>query len=281
MITFEPNKLWAFENGIEKIHCKHSPGKKHAVNALPGIHQHREILFVLQGKSEFPLNHKLIPVKPGHAVLIDSWIDHCANYSPSDRNLLFLWIFLFSSRPVAMVHQVDGVGNVIHITDSILLPFDLSMTINRRWDDLNRLPPDEAAANVDRFMKSPLTLLLDEFRLHFWKKELHEEKLEDNLSLVNSIQQIIEAKNGRDCSLEQLEKITGFNRFYIAHTFKNVNGLTIGDHINKIRMNFYESALKQGLSRKQIAFELGFSNSSSLSTWFRKYSHKTEPAESE
>ena len=274
MITFDPGKLSVFDNGIAKICCKFSPGKAQPVNALPGIHQHREILFVLQGKCEFPLNHKLMPVQPGYAVMIDRWVAHCASYSPSDRNLLCLWFFLFSSRPAAMVHQVDGVGNVIHTTDMIELPFDLSMTVNRRWDELNQLPPDEVAANVDRFMKGPLSSLLDEFRLYLWKKEQHAVSHDDNLSLVRTIQRIIESKNGRGCSLEELEKITGFNRFYIAHVFKQANGITIGDYIDRIRMIFLESAQEQGLSHKQIAFELGFSNSSSLSTWFRRYTQK-------
>jgi len=274
MIAFNPEKLSAFDDGIVKIYCKHSPGKIQTENALPGIHQHREILFVLQGEIVFPLNHKLMSVEPGNAVLIDSWVPHCARYSPSDRNLLCLWFFLFQSRLIAYVHQVDGVGNVTYATDVIELPFDLSMSVNRRWDDLNQLPSDEIPANVDRFMKEPLTLLLDEFRLHLWKKEQPAEGRDDNLSFVKSIQRIIEAKNGCDCSLEQLEKFTGFNRFYISHTFRKMNGLTIRDYIDKVRMNFFESALKRGLSRKQIAFELGFSNSSSLSTWFRRYSQK-------
>ena len=74
--------------------------------------------------------------------------------------------------------------------------------------------------------------------------------------------------------VERLEKFTGFNRFYISHAFREMNGITIRDYIDKIRMNFFESALKRGLNYKQIAFELGFSNSSSLLTWFRRYSRK-------
>ena len=274
MIAFDPNKFSVFDNGIEKIYCKHSPGKIQTEKTLPGIHQHREILFILQGECEFPLHHKLMSVKPGNVVMIDNWVAHCAQYSPSDRNLLCLWFFLLQSRLAAYVEQVDDVHNVTHATEMIELPFDLSMSVNRRWDELNQLPPDDIPANIDRFMKEPLTMLLDEFRLHLWKKEQPAGGHDDNLSFVKSIQRIIEAKNGCDCSLEQLEKFTGFNRFYISHAFREMNGITIRDYIDKIRMNFFESALKRGLNYKQIAFELGFSNSSSLLTWFRRYSRK-------
>ncbi|MBR6372986.1 MAG: helix-turn-helix domain-containing protein [Victivallales bacterium] len=273
-MAFDINNLSAFDNGIEKIFCKHSPGKPQVGNAMPGIHQHREILFVLKGKCDFPLNRKLMPVKPGQVVLIDSWEAHCAKYSPADRNLLFLWFFLFNSRMIALVHEVNEIGKLSYATDVIELPFDLSMTVIRRWNELKQLTPDDIVANVERFMKVPLSMLLDEFRLHLYKEELQKGGHEDSHGFVTSIQRIIEAQNGRNCSLEQLEKYTGFNRFYISHAFKKANGMTIGEYIGRIRSNFFESARKQGLSHKQIAFELGFSNSSSLSTWFRRYHQK-------
>ena len=274
MIAFNPEILAAFDQGIKKIYCKHSPGKVQTETASPGIHQHREILFVLQGESEFPLNHKLMPVKPGQVVLIDRWDAHCARYVPSDRNLLFLWFFLFPSGLVAWVQHVDGIGNLSHVMKSIDLPFDLAMTVNRRWDELNQLPPDEILGKVDLFMKNLLSTLLDEIRMYLYKKDQYQQGRDGNLKFINSIQRIIEVNNGRDCSLDQLVKITGFSKFYISHTFKKVNGITIGAYIDKIRINFFESARKQGLSHKQIAFELGFSNSSALSTWHRRYCQK-------
>ncbi|MBQ6473209.1 MAG: helix-turn-helix transcriptional regulator [Victivallales bacterium] len=270
MMTFDPTMLAAFDNGIEKIHCKHSPGKVQTDNRPPGLHQHREILFVLQGECDFPLNRRLIPVRAGQVVLIDSWLAHCARYSPSDRNLLCLWFYLFLSRLVTVIHRVDAFGKISGATEMVEFPFDLSMTVNRRWDELNHLPPDDVAANVNHFMNAPLQMLLDEYRLRFWKKAQNNGRHEDSLDFVSAVQGIIEANNGRGCSLEELEKFTGFSRFYISHAFKKTLGLTIGEYIDRCRMIFLESALKQGLSHKQVAFELGFSSSSSLSTWFRR-----------
>ena len=58
-------KEWfsAFDRGIRRIICKHSAGKPQTDDVPPGIHQHREILFILRGKSEFPLNRKIFKVK--------------------------------------------------------------------------------------------------------------------------------------------------------------------------------------------------------------------------
>ncbi|MBQ6599826.1 MAG: cupin domain-containing protein, partial [Lentisphaeria bacterium] len=76
-MAFPGNELLAaFDGGIKTIICKHSPGKPQPENRSPGIHQHREILFVLKGQSEFPLNHKLFTVKAGDVVLVDRWIAH-------------------------------------------------------------------------------------------------------------------------------------------------------------------------------------------------------------
>ena len=128
--------------------------------------------------------------------------------------------------------------------------------------------------NLESFLKQPLTMLLDEFRFYLRMNDSKDVKKPTNNEIVASIQQIIEAKKGRDCSLAQLEKFTGFSRFYISHLFKNAYGISIGDYINRVRMIFFESAKKQGLSHKQIAFELGFSSNSALLMWYRKNKEK-------
>ena len=270
-MAFPGNELLAaFDGGIKTIICKHSPGKPQPENRSPGIHQHREILFVLKGQSEFPLNHKLFTVKAGDVVLVDRWIAHCARYLPSDRNLVYLWFFLFPSRVMVLVHQVDAAGKVSYALKWVEIASALEPVISRRWDELNKLPPEKALENLELFLKEPLAMLLDELRFYLYMNRRKAEKIPRDRGIVNSIQRIIEAQNGRDCSLAQLEKFTGFNRFYISHLFKEAYHVSIGEYINRVRMKFYGSAREQGLNYKQIAFELGFKSTSSLSTWVRK-----------
>ncbi|MBQ6471685.1 MAG: AraC family transcriptional regulator [Victivallales bacterium] len=260
----------AFRRGIRRIVCEHSNGSPKTKNAPPGIHQHREILFVLRGESEFPLNHKIFKIKAGDVILINRWISHRVGYPPSDRNMVYLWFYLFPTHLNLLVHQVDQDGNVSYAIKWVELATDLKLVVERRWDELDKLSPENALANLDCFMRQPLTMLLDELRFYLRTSALKEEKTLTGNAIVNSIQQIIEAKIGRDCSLAQLEKFTGFSRFYISHLFKSAYGISIGEYINRVRLVFFESAKKQGFSHKQIASELGFSTSSALLMWYRK-----------
>ena len=188
--------------------------------------------------------------------------------------MLYLWIFLFPTHLNLLIHQIDQNGNKTDAVKWVELPTDLELVIDRRWDEFDKLAPEAALANLDSFLKEPLTLLLDEFRFYLQINDRKEGKKQTNNEIVTSIQQIIEAKKGRDCSLAQLEKFTGFNRFYISHLFKNAYGISIGDYINRVRLIFFESAKKQGFSHKQIAFELGFSSNSALLMWYRKAKEK-------
>ena len=267
-----PEEEWlsAFDRGIRRIICKHSKGRSAAGNESPEIHQHREILFVLRGESEFPLNHKMFKVKAGDVVLIDHWDPHRYLYPPTDRNMLYLWFYLFPTHLNLLIHRIDQEGNVSYAIKWVELATDLKLVIDRRWDEFGKLTPKNALANLDCFLKQPLTMLLDEFRFYLQVNALKNEKTLTNNDIASSIQHIIEANTGRGCSLAQLEKLTGFNRFYISHLFKNAYGISIGDYINRVRLVFFETAKNRGFSHKQIAFELGFSTSSALLLWYRK-----------
>ncbi|MBQ9503250.1 MAG: helix-turn-helix transcriptional regulator, partial [Lentisphaeria bacterium] len=74
-----------------------------------------------------------------------------------------------------------------------------------------------------------------------------------------------------ECSLEHLAAISGYTRGYLAHKFRDETGLTVGEYIARVRLEYIRSALKRGTRRKEMAYELGFSSPSAFWNWFRKY----------
>ena len=48
----------------------------------------------------------------------------------------------------------------------------------------------------------------------------------------------IDLHHGRNCSLVQLEKITGYTQYYLCRLFRKYYGKTIGDAINEARMRY-------------------------------------------
>ncbi len=268
-----------FDEGIRTIWCEHSPGTAPAKNMAPGIHQHREILFVLKGNYHFPLNHKMINPQVGDVILIDSWIAHCANYSTQDRDMLHFWVNLSGARIFMWCIQLDLCGGRTLLMTGTPLSQDIQQLLNRRWNAFAELPAQEAMAHLDFYMREPLTMLLDEIRFQLARTDRQNTGISDDLHMIAAIQRIIEAENGRDCSLQRLEQIAGFNRFYLAHMFKRITGLTIGDYINKIRLSFTEAAENRGLNRKEITYELGFSSTSTFGNWLRKVRKRRDQAQ--
>ena len=278
MPTLDFDAFDAFREGIRTIWCRHSPGAELAGRSVtPGIHSHREILLVLRGSCAFPLDHKLIAPQAGDVVMIDEWIAHCADYAPGDRDLLHCWIHLRRDRISMWYAQLDFLGARTLWTPRSPLPDDLQMLLNRRWDAFSELPGSEALARIDRFMRGPLAMLLDEIRFQFSRHSGEESRTAGDRRIVPVIQRIIEAENGRNCSLERLEKHTGYNRCYLAHLFKRATGLTIGEYIDQVRLHFTAAAEQCGMRRKEIAFELGFSSPSAFASWFRKQKTRNAP----
>jgi AraC-like DNA-binding protein len=47
--------------------------------------------------------------------------------------------------------------------------------------------------------------------------------------------------------------------------------MTVGEYINKVRLEYVRNALKRGVRQKEMAYELGFSSPTAFWNWFRKY----------
>ena len=75
-----------------------------------------------------------------------------------------------------------------------------------------------------------------------------------------------------------MEKVSGYSRYYLSHRFRESEGYTIGDYIDKIRVEYTIEAMKRGLRQKEIAFELGFSTPSNFWIWLRKHREKIDAA---
>lgn len=282
MSMLDPDAFDVFREGIRTIWCRHSPGAVlSGKSPAPGVHAHREILLVLRGSGDFPLNHKLIAPQPGDVVMIDAWIAHCAGYSADDRDLLHCWIHLRRDRISMWFVQLDFRGRETLGSPRFPLPGDLQMLLNRRWDAFDKLPEQEALKQLDSCMREPLTMLLDEIRYQFSRHSDGKTADAGERRIVPVIQRLIEAENGRNCSLERLETVTGYNRYYLAHRFKRATGLSIGDYISRVRLNFTAAAEKCGMRHKEIAFELGFSSPSAFACWLRKARRRNPEAGAE
>ena len=234
----------------------------------PGIrlhkHPRREILLPLEGENDFYLQNRNLRLTPGTAVLIDSWVPHSFGYTEGDHDLLHLWIFFVNSQINCRFCRV-GMNGRYHFIGAKSFPPYLYPLINSRWNELKK---QECGADgmAERYLLSPLHCLLEEITI---RHDQPDRTAPSGSDLVSSMKLYIETQNARECSLENLEKVFGYSRFYLAHKFREIQGKTLGEYINEVRRAFTEDARQKGLKQKEIAYELGFSSSSAFWKWLR------------
>lgn len=269
----EQNKASKPEYGISRLVTCYSVGEEATPLQLSKghKHKHREIMYVLKGESQYMYNNQSFDAVPGTVFFIDSWLPHATGYSRHDNDLIHLWIFLdrFNELSVSPIHVGQNGEYTLRSRPFELYP-ECGMLLTRRWNALMSI--DNAEQSVaERYLREPFALMLDEIAMH--GENLASPPSSQKVSVdavIGNIQRYIRSHNACNCSLAQLEKLSGYDRFYLSHRFKQCTGLTIGRFINQVRLEYTQAAMQQGMSQKKIADALGFSSPSNFWNWLHK-----------
>ena len=266
-------------NGVRKIISVNSPpGSTEKLSEFrSSTHPAREVCFVVAGESFYMFNGNVYEASPGMAFVIDSWVPHAFGYRKCDNALLHLWMhFSPDNRRLQGAHflRVGPHGDYRIEFKRIAFAPDFGKVLIERWDRLRdgKFSPDE----VSNYLRGPLNFVLDEVLFQL----THDEKpATGEGQIIESVKKHIQMANGKDCSYRQLEKVSGYSSFYLAHLFRQREGVSIGEYIDQVRSAYILAAQKRGLKQKEIAFELGFSSPSNFWNWLKKHRSKLEDLE--
>lgn len=267
-------------HGVKKLICVNSsPGDGGNIFEFrSSTHPVREICFVVEGESRYMFNGSVYDASPGTAFLIDSWVPHAFGYRQIDNGLLHLWMhFSPDNSRLQGAHFIRVGLNGEYRIEFKRINFvpDFGKQLIARWNKLNEVKIFSPETACDHLLQ-PLNSVLDEvlFQLTHDEKPATGEK-----QIVESIKKHIQMANGKDCSYQQLEKVSGYSSFYLAHLFRKSEEISIGDYIDQVRLDYTAAAFKRGLKQKEIAFELGFSSPSNFWNWLKKHRSDTENQE--
>lgn len=229
-------------------------------------HRAREILFVVAGESDYQLDDKFYHLQAGDAVFIEPWQKHGFFYRASDHDLKHIWFALLPQRMTATGLELDHFGQIGRKHFYGNLPGDSWQMLAGCWDRL-RLLPEELLALGKKQLQLGMEMILNEISITMLSEssDWHINKHQDVMEFTSDY---IDLHHGRNCSLVQLEKITGYTQYYLCRLFRKYYGKTIGDAINEARMR-YVLEQKAVLSSKDIADELGFAAVVSFWKWRR------------
>ena len=238
-------------------------------------HLQREICCVLKGRSHYMLNNQVFKAVPGTVFLIGRQMPHAFGYRECDAALEHLWISFSKEKTCASIMKVSEHGNY-SLASHTTLDDDESAAFLAHWDKLS-CSGEADEKSIAQYMTAPLTKLYETIRRRMREQSRKTQRILDE-TVIEEIKRYIHMTNSRNCSLQQLERVSGYNRFYLAHRFKMYAGCTVNEYINQVRIAYTGNALQNGVRQKEIAFELGFSSPANFWLWLNKHREAVEAA---
>jgi two-component system sensor histidine kinase YesM len=94
---------------------------------------------------------------------------------------------------------------------------------------------------------------------------------DDGKDRIRFLQDYIRNHLNEDLSLNRLAEFSHLHPVYLSRVFKEITGITVGDFINRTRLEKVESLLKTSrLTVLEISRKLGFATDNYFCRWFRK-----------
>lgn len=251
----------------------YAPREAVAVDPAPeGVRVERhpfcECLFVLSGTCDYFLNGEHLTLMPGTFCRIDSWIPHQYGFrnpgsgkrtdgGDGDGVCCQLW---FSVHPDGIYYAFfrncpDGSFSTLH-------PGGVSHEYAALYYKLAEAHDGGAPERMRLFFHLILLEIAAALRPPEDESEGEREK-----GMAAALKSCIRQRNGANCSLAELERIFGYSRSHLSHRFRAATGISIGEYINQVRLDYAERAARHGLKQKEIAFELGFSSPAAYWLW--------------
>ncbi len=145
---------------------------------------------------------------------------------------------------------------------------DLAAFVGKRWDLYEQSKEKGKRRAFQNLLRLPLAVLCQEYARILASRHTPDTSSPHNI--IDLVKSRIENMRGRDCSLEQIARYAGYSQFRIAHLFKEQTGMTIGNYITQVRLQFLDQARVLDMKSKQIATELGFRSTTAYYNWHRK-----------
>lgn len=238
------------------------PGEPYCPKAGVRIERHadREILMTVAGETDFVMDGKYFRSEPGCVFFIDHWVPHKLAYLPEETDFMHIWIHLHKDKLYASMFNLAA-GVRVGCRDLITFPSELYCLLNKRWEMMKNSTAKQT------YRKNMIQLICGEMELN-QESSLHASR--SNNEIIQRVQNYIEINYGRNSSIADLEKFSGYNRYYLMRLFKAQTGFTILQYINQIRQRIAEDALNRNISQKEIAFQLGFSSPAAFWLWKKR-----------
>lgn len=223
-------------------------------------HMEREILMVVSGKSGFLLDGRRRAAAPGDVFFIDRWVPHQGGYGTIKNDFTHIWVHLHADRLFGVIcrnppRPEPGAHRSWDFGPGVLA------LLNERWE---RALAASSAPERREIYRGMARILAEEIAYTLSRPAPAAGTRAPRVAAW--IKDYISMHCGRDSSLDELERLTGYNRFHLMRRFKAEYGMTIGEYVNCVRRGFVAAAARK-MRQKEIAAQLGFKSAAAFWLW--------------
>lgn len=224
-------------------------------------HPYKEVLFVLDGNGVFGCDGKVYSAAAGTAFVMESYVGHDLFYPENLPAFEHLWMFVFADSCIYQRVNRQRTGG--RSLDKIQL---LAHVENSHGAAL--LYETSVQDSMFKLQTSLSSLLYSVVQEGYVNTELENEvSFQDKV--IDAICKHIQDTAGRGATLDTLARISGYSKFHFLRLFKQHTGKSVHEYIDMCRRRRIIQLQAQGLYKKEIAAELGFSCLAAYSRWFK------------
>lgn len=227
------------------------------------VHEYPEILFLLEGQSEYEINHRKYTVKKGQIVALNKCTLH-AEYSTADH-------------PVKVVTCVLDHVSLRGLEDNCLIPADACPVIDcdEYWNDIKNIFYELCRDNLEKqpfvYEIAQLNISKMIFYIHRLLNRASEENTKSVSELTMMVKRYIDENYSKDITLERLSEKFFVSPYHIAHTMKKELGMSpINYLINRRIGEAQRYLILTKYSINQIAELVGYENVNYFNRLFLK-----------
>ena len=222
-------------------------------------HKSIEITYVVKGSKSSTINGKTIPAPEGTLLLVNSGVSHDIQVHAGLEGIVLLLERSYLEYLAPQCANRDFAYESDKLESTNLISWLLEAVACQEEGD--RLGTKMAIMEIMKILTTQL--LLDGTA----PKDKHDDEA---YNLVLAIQEHIDYNYASKLSLDQLARLTNYNKTYLATVFKKKVGLTIFEYLKNKRLeqSLYELRATK-MTIVEIALKNGFSNIQSFNVQFK------------
>lgn len=235
---------------------KLTPEERQWLDCHEHSHGRREILAVIRGQALLRLAGQNVRLSEGEFLVIEPWVRHTSGHLP-DESAVFWWCMLSPGRLSFLLwrrnriesYQIMKAGDFVRLLDQTLAETAPAAAAElQHW----------IGALICRFFRTRSD------HIPLPGGELHQE------TVVEKVLAWLDNMTVLKCPLAAAASLAGYSPAHFQRLFRKYTGKSFHDYLQRKRLERYHALRgKSGISKKEIAWLLGFDSTAALIHWER------------